>query len=248
MAVTKQFQGLAPLNQKLQELDDMPKKQTKWRQDFFEDVEPIRLHDPLAYILGAQNEGDPFVFNYTDAVLVAGHSCPAVSGAYKITQLALKALYRDDIPVRGQIRVVIKGGPGDLAYGPQSHVISLITGAAGVTGFKGLGGRWGRNNRLFFDSHNPEFNTFIFQREDTGAAVKIVYDPQAISGDPRMNDLVPKVLRGTASIDEKELFISMWQGNVKKILLESDKYPGLFTVEVLEDFEIPQYLLQEEAY
>ncbi len=226
----------------------MPKDSTKWRQDFFEDVEPIRLDEPLAHILGAQKEGEPFVFNYTDAVLVAGHSCPAVSGAYRLTQKALAALYGKELPTRGRIRVIIKGGPGDLAYGPQSHVISLITGAAGATGFKGLGGRHGRNNKLFFDSKDTQFNTFIFQREDTGKAVKVTYNPQAIPGDARMNDLVPKVLRGTATVEEKELFISLWQGNVRKILIESDKYPGLFEVEELPGFKFPANLSSEAAY
>ncbi|GMR05417.1 MAG: FmdE family protein [Thermodesulfobacteriota bacterium] len=218
----------------------MPINTTKWKQDFFKDIEPIRLMEPLAHILGAQDEGEPFVINYTDAVLVAGHSCPAVSGAYRLTQKALKALYGEAMPIRGQIKVLIKGGPADLAYGPQSHVISLITGAAGVTGFKGLGGRWGRNNRLFFDSKDPQFNTFIFQREDTGKTVKVTYDPQAISGDPRMGELAPMVLGGTAGDEEKELFFTLWQGNVRKILMESDNYPGLIEVEELTDFEFPQ--------
>jgi formylmethanofuran dehydrogenase subunit E len=206
----------------------MSKQKTVWRQDFFDKVEPIRLKDPLAYILGAQDEGEPFVFNYTDAVKLAGHSCPAVSGAYKLTALALKALYGKELPTRGQIKVLVKGGPTDLAYGPQSHVISLITGAAGVTGFKGLGGRHGRDNKLFFDSKDMQFNTFIFQREDTGKAVKVTYNPQALSGDPRMNDLIPLVLRGVATKEQKDLFISLWQGNVRKILIDDEKYPGLF--------------------
>lgn len=218
----------------------MSKKTTVWRQDFFDEVEPIKLRDPLAYILGAQDEGEPFVFNYSDAVKLAGHSCPAVSGAYKLTAKALKALYGKELPTRGQIRVLVKGGPTDLAYGPQSHVISLITGAAGVTGFKGLGGRYGRDNKLFFDSEDMQFNTFIFQREDTGKAVRVTYNPQALSGDPRMNDLVPLVLRGTATKEQKDLFISLWQGNVRKILLDDEKYPGLFEVEELKGFEFPR--------
>lgn len=218
------------------------KNTTKWRQDFFNEVEPIRLKEPLAHLLGAQDEDELFIINYTDAVLVAGHSCPAVSGAYRLTQKALKDLYGEAVPVRGEIRVIVKGGPGDLAYGPQAHVISLITGAAGATGFKGLGGRFGRNNRLFFDPEDPQFNTFIFQREDTGKAVHISYNPQALSGDPRMNDLMPRVLRGMASKEEKELFYSLWQGNVKKILLEDEKYPGLFELTELEGFRFPDNL------
>jgi hypothetical protein len=212
---------------------------TVWRQDFFKDVEPIRLVEPLAHLLGAQNQGDEFIFHFTDAILTAGHACPAVSGAYKLTAKALKALYKDELPVRGEIQVLIKGGPEDLAYGPQAQVISLITGAAGPTGFKGLGGRFSRKNKLLFDPGHPEFNTFIFQRQDTGAAVKITYNPQAITPDPRMNDLSPLVIKGTATEDEHDLFVSLWQGNVRKILLEDENYPGLFTGEELEGFEFP---------
>lgn len=226
----------------------MSKDETKWRQGFFAEVEPIRLRDPLAYILGAQTDGEPFVFNYTDAVMCAGHSCPAVSGAYKITAKALKALYGDVLPTRGEIRVLIKGGPADLAYGPQAQVISFITGASGVTGFKGLGGAHGRNNKLFFDAKDVQFNQFIFQREDNLKTVRVSYNPQALPQDSRMNDLVPLVLRGIASVEEKELFISIWQGNVRKILLEDAKYPGLFEVEELKDFKFPKSGVGTEIY
>jgi hypothetical protein len=70
----------------------------------------------LSYALGSQKQGSPFVFNYTDAVKLAGHSCPAVSGAFKLTQKALKALYGEETPVRGGVRVLIKGGPEHNAY------------------------------------------------------------------------------------------------------------------------------------
>lgn len=213
---------------------------TKWKQGFFADVEPIKLSDPLAYVLGAQNDGELFIFNYADAVLLAGHSCPAVSGAYKVTALALKSLYKNSVPIRGEIRVLIKGSPTELAYGPQSQVISFITGASGVTGFKGLGGSYGRNNKLFFDTQDFQYNQYIFQREDNLKAVKVTYNPQALPQDPRMSELAPKVLGHGASKDEKELFISLWQGNVKKILLEDKQHPGLFEVEELRDFKFPK--------
>ena len=32
--------------------------QTKWKQHFYEDVEPIRLRDPLAVFLGAIDENE----------------------------------------------------------------------------------------------------------------------------------------------------------------------------------------------
>ena len=85
-------------------------EQTKFNKSFFDKVESIRIKDPLAIALGAMDKNEAFVFTYTDAVKFAGHSCPAVSGAYKLTQLALKSLYGSETPIRGQTRVTFKGG------------------------------------------------------------------------------------------------------------------------------------------
>ncbi len=218
----------------------MTKKFSQWKQGFFDEVEPILLREPLAFVLGSQKKDEPFVFNYTDAVMLAGHSCPSVSGVYKLTQKALKALYGNELPVRGEIKVLIKGGPSDLAYGPQAQVISFITGASGATGFKGLGGRFGRDHRLFFDPKDVQFNVFIFQREDTGKTVKAHYNPQALPPAPGMGDLISLVLQGIATEAEHEEFISLWQGNVKNILLHEDKFPGLIEIQELKDYKFPE--------
>ncbi|MEK6590868.1 MAG: FmdE family protein [Nitrospinota bacterium] len=209
----------------------MPEGQSEWKQDFFDKVKPIVLKDPLAYILGAMKEGDLLVFRYADAVKLAGHSCAAVSGAYKITAKALKLLYGDDIPVRGDIKVLIKGKPTDLAYGPMSQVISFITGAAPVTGFRGIGGDFKRQNLLIFDEGHFEYNTFVFQRVDNGKGVRITYDTSVLPEDNKMGELMSAVFSKSATREEHEEFINLWQGKVKKILLEDDKYPGLFKVE-----------------
>src|SRR3990167_5997205 len=108
---------------------NMSEGQSNWKQNFFDKAESIVLTDPLAWTLGATEKDGQIVFKYADAVKLAGHSCAAVSGAYKITAKALKALYGKDTPVRGNIKVTIKGGATDLAYGPMSQVISFITGA-----------------------------------------------------------------------------------------------------------------------
>ena len=70
-------------------------EQTKFNKSFFDKVETIKMKDPLAIALGAMDKNEAFVFTYTDAVKLAGHSCPAVSGAYKLTQVALKSLYNN---------------------------------------------------------------------------------------------------------------------------------------------------------
>src|SRR3989338_8558593 len=158
----------------------MAEGQSRWKQKFYDEVEPIRLRDPLAVFLGAIDEGETFVFTYADAIKLAGHSCPAVSGAYKITQKALKALYNNEIPVRGEIKVTVLGSPTDGANGPMAQIISFITGAAAETGFGGLGGKFERVNKLIFDTRNEEFGAFIFEREDTGKKVKIKYHPEIL--------------------------------------------------------------------
>lgn len=214
-------------------------EQTIWKQEFFSEVEPIRLTDPLSILLGAQDEGNALIIHYRDAVLLAGHSCPAVSSAYQLTKKALKALYREETPIRGEVRVLVKGGPRDLAYGPQAQVISFITGSWGETGFKGLGGKFSRNDKLLFDTEDVQFNTFIFQRIDNKKAVQISCNPGVLPQDPRMSSLMPLMLQNKASDEEKELFQSIWQGNVRKILLEDEAYPGLFTLKELPDFQFP---------
>lgn len=211
-----------------------------WKRDFFDLVEPIRLRDPLAEVLGAVEEGDPLVYTYADAVKLAGHSCPAVSGAFLITSKALKALYGDELPVRGEVRVAVMGGPADMAYGPISQVISLITGASGETGFRGLGGRFGRGGLLKFHPDKPQFNTFYFQRTDSGRTVKVSYDPSSVPQEGEMGALMPKVIQGTAAREERERFQSMWQGRVEEILLNNERYDQLLTVEEVDRSHFPE--------
>lgn len=184
----------------------MAEGQSKWKHKFYDEVEPIKLRDPLAIFLGAMDESEVFVFTYADCIKLAGHSCPAVSGAYKITQKALKALYGNGIPVRGEIKVTVLGAPTTGANGPMANVISFITGACGESGFGGLGGKFSRADKLIFDTKREEFGAFIFEREDTGKKVKVKYHPELL---PYAEDM-------------------SWQERVKKVLFEEVK--GLFDI------------------
>lgn len=205
--------------------------QTRWKQPFYDDVEPIKLREPLAEFLGAVDEGEEFIFTYQDAVKLAGHSCPAVSGAYKVTQKALKALYKNEVPVRGEISVKVLGSVDNGANGPISQVISLITGAAPQTGFAGLGERFGRKDKLIFDEANEEPNAFIFTRDDNKKSVKVTYHPENLPQGENMHGLFTKCIVGTATKKQEEDFKKMWQERVKAVLFEEVK--GLFKVQEL---------------
>ena len=218
----------------------MPEGQSNWSPDFFDLVETIKLKDPLAYILGSMDEGEVFVFKYADAVKLAGHSCPAVSGAYKITARALSALYGDEIPVRGEIKVAVMGTATDMAYGPMSQVISLITGAAPITGFAGLGRKYGRRNLLVFDEENFKYNTFIFQRMDNKKTVEVTYNSDLVPEDPELGEYASLAISGQATEEEKKIFQKAWQAKVRRVLLEDNSIPGLFEVREITGYKFPE--------
>lgn len=213
--------------------------QTRYSKDFFDKAEPIRVKDPLASMLGAMDKGEVFVYTYADAVKYAGHSCPAVAGAYKSAQMALRALYGDEIPVRGNIRVTFKGDVTYKVNGPISQIITMITGAAAENGFKGLGpaGKQGRHNLMTFDKdHMPDPKTtcdIIFQRIDNGKKTEVLYCVEHVPGNERMDKLTPLVLSGKASEDETKEFGNLWQERVKTILLNPPE--GTFIVKEVKE-------------
>lgn len=211
-------------------------EQTKFNKSFFSSVEPIKIKDPLAIALGAMDKTEAFVFTYTDAVKLAGHSCPAVSGAYKLTQLALKSLYGSEIPVRGQIKVTFKGGIDNKVNGPISQVVTLITGAAGESGFKGLGGgRYSRHNLLSFDetkqADEDAVCTVIFERTDRNKKIEISYSNYMLPANPKMGDLMPLAVAGKGSDAEIKEFGELWHERIKTVLTNPPE--GMFTIKEL---------------
>ncbi|MFQ5861959.1 MAG: FmdE family protein [Candidatus Brocadiales bacterium] len=215
----------------------MAVESTKFNKAFFDEVEPIKLEDPLAVVLGAIDKGEPMVYTYGDAVRLAGHSCPAISGAYKLTQLALKELYPDKTPVRSEITVKFKGGVEDKVNGPISQVISFITGAAPESGFRGLGaGKYNRKNLLTYDENDapsPDcICSVVFQRTDTGKKIEITYSNYMLPADPRMGELMPKAVSGRASDSELKEFGELWHERIKTILFNPPE--GMFVIKELK--------------
>ncbi len=191
-------------------MDDYP----KW----FDDVEPIRLYDGLSEVLGTFKDGI-IEIKYLPIVQMAGHSCPTVAGAYLMTLRALKVLYPDTLPVRGDIMVSFKEASSEGVAGVIASVISNITGATDITGFKGLGGKYSRIGLMNFNSDIDA--SARFERVDTGKMVDVYYNHGSIPGDPRMQELMPKVVDDLATDEEKKLFGELWQERVRKILIEN---------------------------
>lgn len=184
---------------------------------FFEDVPSITLRDPLAEILGAAEDG-LIEYRFADAVRLAGHSCPTVAGAWLMTTRALRVLYGDAVPERGAVAVAFGDNQGSGVTGVIASVVTLLTGAAGIGGFKGLGGRFSRRDLLSFDVAGVE--DIHFTRRDTGASVQVSLDLSPVPGDSRMGMLLPLLLSGSATTEEKLLFGELWQDRVRRILID----------------------------
>jgi len=195
--------------------------------DFFEKVPKVSLYDPLAEFLGAA-EGGILQYGYLDAVKLAGHSCPTVASAYWMTRKALLSLYPDTMPVRGDILVEFSQGSTSGVTGVIANVVSMLTGARNDDGFKGLAGRFNRNEKLFFAVDMPE--EIRFTRLDTGRAVETAANLQRVPASQRMPMLMGNCLSGSATPDEAAEFGRLWQERVRSILLDHGDDPQVFIV------------------
>ena len=203
---------------------------TDWQIEY--DADPIEIRDPVAEALGVLNPGDPFVITYADAVKEAGHSCPTASGAYRIAQLGLDALYQDGHPVRSEIGVRAAGPRDDAAYGVMGRIVSYVTGAAGDDGFGGLAGGYGGRRDLFsFDAFDPDTPdpAFRFRRTDTDETVQVAYHVGDVpDGGPEIGNL-RRILEGSATDQQRAAFADAWHRRVRVVLGDD----SLFTVETV---------------
>jgi len=182
------------------------------------------MRDPLAAVLGA-TDGGILNYTYTDVVKLAGHSCPTVAGAYMMVKNGLKELYADEIPVRGEIRVLMRGTLGDGVVGVIANVASMITGATDVSGFHGLGGKFDRRGLLFYNAEIT--GEMALERVDTGVRATLSYDPSFILPSPKMGELLPLIVSGRADDNSRILFATLWQDRVKRILIDNRDDPRL---------------------
>jgi hypothetical protein len=180
-------------------------------------VYALILRDPLADVLGASRDG-LLTYRYEDAVRLAGHSCPTVAGAWLMARHGLAALYPDDLPLRGNLRVELRGAQDAGTTGVVGSVLGLITGAAGEGGFKGLGARYARRGLLVFGVDLPA--EVRLTRMDSGAAVLLDYHPDRVPADPALPALMARLVGGTAQPEERTAFARLWQERVRRILLE----------------------------
>lgn len=194
---------------------------------FFDSVRTITLRDPLAELLGAST-GGLLEYSFRDAVKLAGHSCPTVAGAYLMTLKALSALYGEETPVRGNIRVAFRDDQTSGVTGVIANVVSQITGATENNGFKGLAGKFKRTGLMSF---NAGIDGMIrFERVDQPLAVETDYHPEHVPGDGRTSPLLQGLLAQRGSAEDQATFAALWQDRVRRILTDHFDDPAVVTL------------------
>ncbi len=200
--------------------------------DFFDAIPLIRLSDPLSELLGTFEQGESEI-SYLDVVKGSGHSCPTVAGAYLMAYHALKALYGNERAVRGQVRVEFSDSLDKGTTGVVANVISYITGATDISGFKGLGGKFSRHALMAFEQAVPSvrFTRKAEGRRTVEKSVDLFYDPSSIAPDPKQMQLMALVLKASASARQRAEFAQLWQERVKHILIENFENREIIRVE-----------------
>ena len=186
---------------------------------FFDEIEVIKVVDPLSNVLGAFEMG-LYEFNYLDVVKSAGHSCPTVAGAYLITKEALKTLYPTSPAMRGDIKVEFKEDLEEGVAGVIGNVVSQITGATDKSGFKGLSGKFARHSLMAFNA--PIETSARFTSVSSGKSIEVLYNPNSIMPSPDMKPLMQKMMDGQAEPSEIKKFGELWQDRVKRIFENTD--------------------------
>jgi len=186
--------------------------------NFFDDIEKIVVQDELLSFLGVNQTG-VIEFSYVDIVKSAGHSCGTVAGAYLIALKGLKALYGDELPKRGDIKVELKKEPRDDNTGVVVCVLSTITGATTDYGFGGIPtGKFNRRDLLFYGA---DIDTDVkFTRLDTGESVGVDYRAKRVVNPMA---ILKSAIKPDAKEEDIKSFPTRFQDMVKTIFENQDK-------------------------
>lgn len=213
-------------------------------REFFSKIEPIRMYDPLATLLGTFKEDhdihDIIEYHFIDVIKMAGHSCPTTASAFVACKYAMRMLFEDGIGERGAISIMVHGERDSGVYGVIAQVFSFITGACSETGFKGLGGLHRRNNLLWFGKEeNKEYQQFDFTRRDTKRVCVVRSIPGSLpllepSESLRLNELFSKNVWEAVRGSKRAEFRDLWMKRVKLIALDEQDRESWLKLEMRE--------------
>lgn len=210
-----------------------------WKQDYINDPEPLIFKEPFLEILGQVDAEVPYY--YSEVVKLSGHSCGATAGAWVLVEKAMEALYGDETPVRGDIRITMPG-PADQYYiGVFGEIFTYLTGAAPETGFPGSGfpENANRRNKMVYPDEETDnlfpLVDYIFERTDTGKKVAVGYNLGMVQpgASDEMTEAQAALVDGTISDEDRATWTKWWNDRAENTFKNQDQ-PGFFRVKVLD--------------
>ncbi len=205
--------------------------QTNWLPDFYDQAGYIEIYDAEAVQVGSVVPGQPLRIGLKDVGLFTGHVCPGAASGFVLTKMALEALYGDDLPQRGQIRI---------ATMPDNDLANVAAYICGILPMNLLS----KHPDLVIDPklkpQKPGKLILIFQRKDNGRMVKAVFNKAKLMNPKTIKAIhayKAKFARGQVSIKEIKKMGAVFQNMVKKIVLKTPAH--LFSVKPCTKYVFP---------
>jgi hypothetical protein len=132
---------------------------------------------------------------------------------------------------RGGLAVRMGAPEAEGTTGVIAQVFTLFTGAAAANGFHGIGRRFVRHGLLRYAAHAQDGSVHR-QRRDTGAAVRVRLDLSSVAPPPACASAWTRPWPRPPR-PQQRAFGQLWQGRVRRLLLEHADDPLVVQVEWL---------------
>lgn len=206
---------------------------TTWHIALY-DVPPIRVIDAKAARIGSTPSDEPSVteLHLVDVGKALGYIIPPMVVSYFMTDMALKALYPDSPPIRGQIRVAAQS---ETDFVP---VASYLTGARSYY----LAPGFAPPDIAIDPSLKKEdwLYTMAFQRKDTEVTVAVTFNRRLHVDDANYARLGKTYLFALNDLLSNPLEPSERQELEDFLLRTLHPTEGLITLEDIPDYTFPR--------
>jgi len=207
-----------------------PAKQEAKENSIYSQAGVIKLQDSLALAFGYKKAGEDFFeFSLEDIGKYTGHICPGMTSGFLMTKQALAALYpNNELPQRGNISIASSALSDHLIV--ASYIVRGESCQKQQTACvdKSLHGEKGTL-------------TLVFKRNDTGKMVQAVFNRAKLMKPElrgKIRPLKEKVLKGTATEEEKTHFADLIQRVVKTAITAMPE--GTIMISEVTGYEFPE--------
>jgi formylmethanofuran dehydrogenase subunit E len=206
--------------------------QTNWLPDFYGQAGYIQIKEAEDVMVGSIAQNDALQIGLNDVAQYMGHVCPGIASGFMLTKIALKELFGNETPERGNIRI---------AANAANDLVNVAVYVVGIRPADMLAD----NPDLVIDSllkpEKPGKVVLIFQRKDNGNMVKAVCNKMKLVTPEEMKIIKTykqKFHKGQATAEEIKTTGPKIQAIVKRAVTDTPQ--GVFNVEACDKYSFPK--------